>query len=101
VAYRVELTVRAVRDLDRLYDRIEVEDSARAARWFDGLDAAILSLGDQPLRCSATPEDKGLRHLLYGEKPHVYRVIFKVDGRRRVVAVLHIRHGAREPMKAD
>ena len=35
-----------------------------------------------------------LRHLLYGKRPHVYRVIFEIDEPRKVVNVLTIRHGA-------
>jgi toxin ParE1/3/4 len=45
-----------------------------------------------------TPENRALRHLLFGKKPHVYRVIFAIDGRALVVRVLHIRHGARRPL---
>jgi mRNA-degrading endonuclease RelE of RelBE toxin-antitoxin system len=32
--------------------------------------------------------------LLYGRKPNVYRIIYAIDERNSVVAVLHIRHGA-------
>jgi toxin ParE1/3/4 len=35
-----------------------------------------------------------LRHLLYGKKPNVYRVILEIDEARKVVRVLTIRHGA-------
>ena len=35
--------------------------------------------------------------LLYGKKPHVYRVIYQIDEQRQLVTVLAIRHGAREP----
>jgi len=33
--------------------------------------------------------------LLYGNKPHSYRVIYRVLERQKRVEVLHIRHGAR------
>ena len=36
-----------------------------------------------------------LRHLLFGKKPNVYRIIYAIDERTHVVRVLHIRHGAR------
>jgi hypothetical protein len=36
-----------------------------------------------------------VRQLLYGRKPHVYRVLFTIEG--DVVRVLHIRHGRRKP----
>jgi toxin ParE1/3/4 len=41
-----------------------------------------------------TPETKDLRHLLYGNKPHVYRVIYRIKPQLKEVEVLHIRHGA-------
>ena len=60
---------------------------------------AVLSLAEQPGRCCQTPETPKLRHLLYGEKPHIYRVIYQVLEKTQRVEVLHIRHGARAPFK--
>jgi len=37
--------------------------------------------------------------LLYGIKPHIYRVIYRVLENRKQVEVLHIRHGARRRFK--
>jgi toxin ParE1/3/4 len=45
----------------------------------------------------AAKSRRPLRHLLYGKKPHVYRVIYDIDEQRQLVTVLTIRHGAREP----
>ena len=95
MAYLVRITSRAERDLASLYDEINAPDSAAARHWYRGLKQAILSLAERPNRCAGTPENRRLRHLLYGEKPHVYRIIYRVDNRRRRVDVLHIRHGAR------
>lgn len=39
-----------------------------------------------------------LRHLLYGRKPHVYRVIYEIDESSCTVWVLTIRHGSRKKM---
>jgi hypothetical protein len=33
--------------------------------------------------------------LLYGDKPHVYRILFSIEG--DIVFILHVRHGARMP----
>ncbi len=98
MTYRVELTTRASRDLRRIFQRINAESSPRAFAWFNELEAAILSLDQHPERSPATPENRALRHLLFGKKPNVYRVIFAVDERARAVRVLHIRHGARRPL---
>ena len=63
------------------------------------LKEAILSLEEQPNRCPKTPENATLRHLFYGNKPHIYRVIYRVTGKPKQVEVLHIRHGARQSFK--
>jgi toxin ParE1/3/4 len=51
-------------------------------------------LRDNPNRRPSTPEDAQLRHLLYGNKPHVYRVIYRVAEKHEEVKVLLNRHGA-------
>jgi toxin ParE1/3/4 len=96
MTYRVELTARAKRDLRHLYLRIDAANSEAALRWFAGLEAAVLSLDENPARSSVTPEDNGLRHLLYPSKSAVYRVIYSIDERKHVVTVIHIRHGSRD-----
>jgi plasmid stabilization system protein ParE len=97
--YRVELTVRARRDLERLYLAINAANSELARVWFNGLEVAVLSLDQNPARCPVTPENPGLRHLLFGRKGYVYRVIYAIDEAHGLVTVLHIRHGARRPMQ--
>ena len=42
-----------------------------------------------------------LWHLLYGKKPHVYRVIYEIDEQQQTVWVLKIRHAARRKAKAS
>jgi toxin ParE1/3/4 len=95
-AYRVELTARASRDLRHIYRRIHADDSEQAFAWFNGLETMVYSLEEHPARGAITPESRQFRHLLYGNKPHVYRIIYRVDERRKTVKVLHIRHGARD-----
>lgn len=100
MAYLVRIASRAERDLASLYLRINAADSTAARQWYEGLKRAILSLAERPNRCPVTPENKKLRHLLYGRKPHVYRVVYHVNERRRQVDVLHIRHGARRKLRS-
>ena len=98
MAYRVDLTVRAARNLRHIYRSIHAQHIGEARDWFNRLEQAILSLDEHPARGVAVPENHHLRQLLYGNKPHIYRVIYAVDERRSVVTVLHIRHGARDAM---
>ena len=95
MTYRVELAARAVRDLKRIFGQINAENSPQASAWFNDLEAAILSLDNHPQRSATTPENKALRHSLFGNKPDIYRIIYAIDERARIVRVLHIRHGAR------
>ena len=95
MAYLVNLTARAERDFAELYEEINAEYSDAALKWYRGFKEAILSLEARPNRCPVTPENNKLRHLLYGNKPHVYRAIYRVLERQKQVEVLHIRHGAR------
>jgi toxin ParE1/3/4 len=95
MAYLVSLMPRAKRDLKLLFEHIHATESVAAFRWYEGLKGAILSLEEHPTRGPAIPENKQLRHLLYGHKPHIYRVIYRVKERAKRVEILHIRHGAR------
>jgi toxin ParE1/3/4 len=101
MAYLVNISTRAQRDLAQIYKRINADDSDAALKWYRGFRQAILTLEEQPNRCPATPENEKLRHLLYGNKPHIYRAIYRVIGKQKLVEVLHIRHGARGGFKGS
>lgn len=103
MAYRVELTIRAKRQLNNLYLQISADDSAEVALWFNGLEQAIDTLGQFPRRCPIAPESKmrkgELRHLLYGSKRDVYRVIYDIDEPQKLVRVRAVRHSAMDELK--
>ncbi len=101
MAYLVNLTARAERDLAHLYREINAEHSHAALKWYRGFKEAILSLEEQPDRCPVTPESDKSRHLLYGNKPHIYRAIYRVLEKQKQVEVLHIRHSARRRFKVS
>jgi toxin ParE1/3/4 len=97
--YLVNITTRAERDLAHLYEEINAENSHAAQKCYRGLKKAILALENRPNRCPFTRKRDNLRHLLYGRKPHIYRVIFRVLQKHKQVEILHIRHGARRNLK--
>ncbi len=103
MAYLVEFSARAIRDLEVLYVEKDAAESNAAARWYNGLEKAVDALGWYPHRCPLAPEagklKRKLRQLLYGKKPHIYRVIYELDEGRQTVWVLTIRHGARRKLK--
>ena len=96
MAYAVRLSPLAVRNLVEIYKVTEAETSRPAAEWYLGLREAVLSLEDLPLRGRIAPDKPALRQILYGNKPHLYRVLYTINEAARVVNVAQIRHGARE-----
>jgi toxin ParE1/3/4 len=98
MAYEVRLTRRAVNDLRHIYTNIEAETSLAADDWFRGLESAIFSLETDPARSPVAPERPQLRHLLYGNKPHIYRILYSINKGEKIVNVAQIRHGARRPL---
>jgi plasmid stabilization system protein ParE len=98
MAFRVKQTPQADHDLDAILDWLLDQQAGEAGlRWFRKLKEAIGSLSETPQRCPLAPENKDfpfeVRQLLYGRKPHLYRVLFTIEA--DTVVVLHIRHGRR------
>src|SRR3569832_744971 len=98
MAFRVKPTPRATRDLDAILEwLLSNETGETGLRWFQRMREAVASLSDLPYRCPLAPESKHfpfeVRQLLYGRKPHQYRVLFTIH--EDEVIVLHIRHGRR------
>jgi toxin ParE1/3/4 len=100
MAYLVKLMPRARRDLRLIFDYIHAGETPAAFRWYRGLEREILSLEETPNRCPSVPESGNLRHLLYGRKPRVYRVIYRVLEEKKQVHVLHIRHSAQRRFRS-
>jgi ParE toxin of type II toxin-antitoxin system, parDE len=69
-------------------------------RWFAAMQEALVSLASFPNIYPIAPESASfpfeVRQLFYGRKPHVYRILFTVEG--ETVYVLHLRHGRRLPL---
>jgi plasmid stabilization system protein ParE len=99
MAYRVEIGKNAEAELEELYLWVVARAPQQGAKWYNGLERAVLSLDQHPKRCPVAPEtfdpDQPVRVLSYGRKPHVYRAFFIVDEDARLVRVLHIRRGTR------
>jgi len=101
MAFRVEYASEAEADLNGILDwLISQYAGATGLRWFEGLEEAIASLAQSPARCPLAPENRSfpfeVRHLLYGRRPHVYRIIFTIEAER--VVILRIWHGRRRPL---
>jgi plasmid stabilization system protein ParE len=82
--------------MEAIFRYIQARNSPPAFKWFLGLKEAIETLAHYPLRNPVIPEDPTLRHLLYGRKPHIYRIIYSVDPSGHRVDIVHVRHHARD-----
>ena len=101
--YRVQVAATAKKDAEAAYLWLKSRTPAHCAEWFNGLVDVINDLAVFPKRWPLAREsvhfDEEIRQMLYGRKPHFYRVLFVVRG--GAVHVLHIRHGARRAMGAS
>lgn len=98
MAFRVETSAEAELDAISILEWLLAQHAGDAGlRWFMAMDDAIASLADFPERCPLAPETTRfpfeVRQLLYGKRPHAYRILFTIRG--DTVYVLHIRHGRR------
>ena len=107
MVYTVSLTGPAEADAYAAFERIREVAPTSAARWLTDLFAAIRTLATLPARCPviAEADEFGypVRHLLYGKRSGVYRILFDIqedaeEGRR--VRVLRIWHSARDAITA-
>jgi plasmid stabilization system protein ParE len=108
MTYKVSLTARAKADASEAFERIRDVSPHGADRGLRGFFAAVLSLADLPARCPLTPEAEELRHparhLLYGKRSAVYRLIFDIQEESKEgprVRVLRIWHGSRDAISAE
>jgi plasmid stabilization system protein ParE len=101
MAFRVETSAQAESDASAILEWLLAQHAGETGlRWFFAMEDAIASLATVPERCPLAPETVRfpfeVRQLFYGRKPHVYRILFTIEG--DIVNVLHIRHGRRRPL---
>ncbi len=101
MAFRVETTETFEQDAEAVLDWLTSRHAGEAGlRWFLAMQEAVASLSRFPEAYQIAPENASfpfeVRQLLYGRKPHIYRVLFTIEG--ETVYVLHLRHGRRLPL---
>lgn len=105
MAYQVLLAAAAQADAERIYDGVIQQAPLQGAGWFDSLMDSLSSLRQLPRRCPLAKESaiakREIRCLHFGKRRHVYRILYEVDELRRIVWVLHIRHGAQAGDQQD
>ena len=97
MAWRVELTERFLSDLDLLYGYIGAAESDGAARWIDKLQETLALLATAPHIGKPLRNDLTARELIYGNKPHLYRIVYECDEAAQTIYINFIPHGRRLP----
>ena len=100
--YRIIISCRAVRDLEKIHDYIAHDSPANA----DGMIKRVLDsveLFEQfPHRTVVEQQSSKIRHPVRSLPVPPYVVYFRVIERQKVVRILHVRHGARrQPRRFD
>ena len=97
--YRVITEPQAEAQMADVFHWVAKDSPHHAMKFIEGMEKAINSLQGFPSRCGIAPESEffgvEIRQLLYGN----YRILFTIEGMN--VRILHVRHGARQPLKPD
>jgi plasmid stabilization system protein ParE len=105
MAYRVIIQPRAEADIATAFSYLADRAPEIANAWYRRVLAEMESLAEMPSRCPMAPEsDKvafELRHLLYGKRPGVYRIVFRIVETAQEVHILTVRHSARKPLSDE
>lgn len=94
MSYCVDLTPTAEAELMSAFWYIHARAPLNAQRWLKGIYRAIDSLEMLPNRCGVAPEAKYLGEPIRHHHFKSHRIIFLVDEDKKIVRILHVRHGA-------
>ena len=93
--YRVLFTQRALSDLSEIVERIAQDDVGVASRFGQSLLDHIDLLGRFPRMGNGIRKRRRVRKLVHSP----ILVYYQVREEKRLVEVLHLRHGSRKPPK--
>jgi toxin ParE1/3/4 len=89
---KVRYSQRAADDLVDIFSYIANENPFAAARVVDRIEAVASSLGDRPGMGTVTDQQSIRRFPVSGTPYLIFYEVFEDE-----VAIIHIRHGARQP----
>ena len=106
MAFRVEISPEAFRDLDSISSYIQEKATTEIAqRWFNEIFSVIRTLSEMPSRYAIAEESAELeaevRLLLHGKRKRRYKIYFAIHQETETVRIFHVRHWARKPVEAD
>ena len=103
MAFLVEITSIASRQIDQAYCWYRQQNPEFADLWFRSLMNSIATLQEKPRRCTLAIEHEifpeKVRQLLHGKSKNIYRVLFTI--RQDTVYILYVRHGSQVALTAE
>ena len=105
MAFKVEFTRRANRDVDEKERWLARLGSSTVARWRARLLEAVEKLETDP-HCYPKVEEAEvigleLRHILFGRQRHIHRAVYSVNDRTRTVTIHRVRHSAQDRLTSE
>lgn len=102
--YRVIILRSASKDIDDKFESIRRHlGRLTAIRWSSRISERFIELEDRPEMWPEAEEaaDLGinLRERLHGRRPHVYRILYTIDG--DAVHIHRVRHAAQDRLGSD
>ncbi len=94
-SYRVNITERALADLEAIFKWISLESPGRASRVVERILNAIDDLEFMPGRFRRARRSRKHGHVMHSRLVRPYIIYFRIDEPGRVVFIVEVRHGAR------
>ena len=108
MAYQIKITAPAEDDIYSAFDRIKKVAPSVSEKWLRGIFKSIFTLTEMPDRCPMAPESEALglpiRHLLYGKKTAIHRIVFDIQNETNadhLVRILRVWHGKKDQIHVE
>ena len=101
MAYSLEITDKALAEIEEALAFRVQRSIATGVRWYVKLMDAVRTLPDNPERWPLAAESEwhpGIREMIFGKKRNVYRILFEIRG--DTIYVVRVRHVAQISLEA-
>jgi len=94
---RVRFALRALADLEAIFEYFDAQVPATTQGLRSAIERAIGGLEDFPY-IGPTTDEPGVRVLTLARQS--YRIYYEVDAQAEVITILHVRHTSRRPFRS-
>lgn len=101
--FEVLITPSAKADIFEINTWLLENHPDTAESWLYGISQAVTSLSKFPERCAVSSESEAfdvvVRQLIYGKKPHIYRILFSIQEEK--VFILRVRSTKQQSLSEE